>query len=57
MAVHSKIAAGAVPTAGMGQRFGGPDFADPLHQRTVCSLLPDQLRAVGGNDLIVLYDE
>ena len=57
MAVHSKIAAGAVPTAGMGQRFGGHDFADSLHQRTVCNILPDQLRAVGGNDLIVLHDE
>ena len=42
---------------GMGQRFGGPDFADSLHQRTVRSTLPDQLRAVRGNDLIVLYDE
>ena len=57
MAVHSKIAAGAIPTAGMGQRFGGHDFADPLHHRTVCNILPDQLRAVGGNDLIVLHDE
>ena len=42
---------------GMGQRFGGPGFADSLHQRTVRSLLPDQLRAVRGNDLIVLHDE
>ena len=42
---------------GMGQRFGGPGFADPLHQRAVRCILPDQLRAVGGNDLIVLYDE
>ena len=57
MAVHSKIAAGAVPIVGMDQRFGGPGFADPLHQRAVRHILPDQLRAVGGNDLIVLYDE
>ena len=57
MAVHSKIAAGAVPIVGMDQRFGGPGFADPLHQRAVRCILPDQLRAVGGNDLIVLYDE
>ena len=57
MAVHSKIAAGAVPIVGMGQRFGGPDFADSLHQRTVRSTLPDQLRAVRSNDLIVLHDE
>ena len=42
---------------GMGQRFGGSGFADPLHQRTVRSTLPDQLRAVRGNDLIVLHDE
>ena len=57
MTVHSKIAAGAVPIMGMGQRFGGSDFADLLYQRAVRNILPDQLRAVGGNDLIVLHDE
>ena len=57
VAVHSKIAAGAVPIVGMGQRFGSPGFADLPHQRTVRSILPNQLRAVRGNDLIVLHDE
>ena len=31
--------------------------ADPLRQRTACNILPNQLRAVCGNDLIVLHDE
>ena len=42
---------------GMGQRFGSPGFADLPHQRTVRSILPDELRAVRGDDLIVLHDE
>ena len=42
---------------GMGQRFGSPGFADLPHRQTVRSILPGELRAVGGNDLIVLHDE
>ena len=57
MAEHPEIAAGAVPVPGMGQLLCGTGFADPLHQRAVRSILPDQLRAVCGNDLIVLHDE
>ena len=57
MAEHPEIAAGAVPVPGMGQLLCGPGFADPLRQRTACNILPNQLRAVCGNDLIVLHDE
>ena len=57
MAVHPEIAAGAVPIPGMGQLLCGTGFADSLHQRAVRSILPHQLRAVCGNDLIILHDE
>ena len=57
MAEHPEIAAGAVPVPGMGQLLCGPGFANSLHQRTACNILPNQLRAVCGNDLIVLHDE
>ena len=57
MAEHPEIAAGAVPVPGMGQLLCGPGFANSLRQRTTCNILPNQLRAVCGNDLIVLHDE
>ena len=57
VAVHPEIGAGAVPAAGVGQHLRDPDFADLLYRRAVRGVLPDQLRAVGGDDLIVLHDE
>ena len=57
VAVHAEIAAGAVPAVGVRQLFRKPGAADLLHRRAVGGVLPDQLRAVGRNDLIVLHDE
>ena len=57
VAVHSKIAARAIPARRMRQRPCGADPTNLLHQRAVRNIASDQVRLVGGNDPIVLHHE